>query len=373
LVVLFVGVSRPHGELADCQIGPFRVKLIDDYPTAAARVSQSGKVKVEFAPDDSGQLQKHIHRIPATIGEWVVCAAAECDDASGEQSILGRDPIDDHGVFDLCQLLTFITGRTVTTEEFADRHNPKTKGESFCPPELTLPVAAQAWSNRTALLSKKCQYALLSHNSAFDTWGLQGLASYYNTALNVLLDQWDIATTSVAKAVREALRTRVQDAVDVTQELANELREPYKAILGARVMQGPFSLIDELIALLKDLALVPASPSADVSRRIQFVNAVRNKLTHSGQIPELKGMDRGQSDRYCMTIVGGIVPEINRQALGRLLGFSADTHVWLAQERKALQRFFAEGVWQKWPLETAEFHEWIESIDIDSFFRAIGG
>jgi hypothetical protein len=373
LLNVFAGNARPPRQFAEGQIGPFRVQLVDDYAAAAARLAQSPQVKVEFAPDESGRMQMQVRRIPGAIGEWVVTARAHREDMPVEPSILGREPIADQGLFDLCQLLTFVTGRSVTTEEFADRHNPRTKGDSFGPPLGTLPITAHAWNNRAALVAKKCHYALLTHNSAFDSWGLQGLAASYNTALNVILDQWGIEIPSVPRDVREELRSHVHDAVDRTQSLSAENREAYKAILGGRVMQGPSSLVDQLIALLIDLGIVPAKPPDEVRRRIQFVNAVRNKLTHSGQIPDLKGLDRAQSDNYCFTITAGVVPEINRQAIGRILGFSVDDEDWLKTELVNLQRFFAEGKWNNWPLETAAFHEWIESLDVESFFKAIGG
>src|SRR5947208_17052488 len=53
---------------------------------------------------------------------WVTTAVAEHDGTPGVESVLAETPIKDDGVWDLCELLTLVTGRRVTCPEYSQRH-----------------------------------------------------------------------------------------------------------------------------------------------------------------------------------------------------------------------------------------------------------
>ena len=84
-------------------------------------------------------------------------------------------------------------------------------------------------------------------------------------------------------------------------------------------------------------------------------------MTHSGQMPELPGLEPVVSDRYTAAIVAGVVPAINQLAIGRLFGFTDDGLGSLSQHPTDLQRFFSEGNWRGQPLDLMGFEEWVNS------------
>jgi hypothetical protein len=79
---------------------------------------------------------------------------------------------------------------------------------------------------------------------------------------------------------------------------------------------------------------------------VRYLNTVRNRLTHSGELPLLKGLDQIQSDRFTVNIVWGVLQELNQLVLGTLSGFTIDGPGRQSQHLTDLQRFFADGLWR---------------------------
>ncbi len=362
---LFLGPELPPEKLRSRKVGPFEVRLIDDYEVAVKGIYRPAHTNVSWQwkrldPQPPGQdpalpagiseqTVTHVDEVP---GGWVVTAKATLPEPAAEQSVLARSPTDDGGVWDLCELLTFITGRRVLTHDLIERFDPNRAGEPVCVLPEVLLAADVAWGHRKALADQGLAYALLSHDLANEYRFLQPKAAQYNTALNVIIDQWPLPKLpKVPKDVREGLAKAVEDLVAGWDGLSADHRKGYTALLRSRVMDGPYSLLDRLTLLLRDLGLVQPGDGESVLTRVRYLNTVRNRLTHSGEMPLLKGMSQQQSDSYTVNIVGGVLQELNQLALGRMLGFSVGGVGSLSQDTTALRRFFVEGVWHNYPIE----------------------
>ncbi len=371
---LYLGPKRLPENLSRCKIGPFEVRLVNDYEVAVkgifrpayANVSWQWK-RVDPQPPGldpalaAGIAEQTVTQVDEVLGGWLVTAKATTSDPSSEKSLLARTPIDDGGIWDLCELLTFITGRRVLTHDLLARFDPNRAGEPVCVlPEAFL-AARVAWEHRKTLADQGLAYALLSHDSAIEYRFLQPKAAQYNTALNVIIDQWPLPKLpKVPKDVRVGLAKAIEDLVAGCGGLSDEQRKGYIALLRARVMDGPYSMLDRLTLLLRDLGVVLPSDSEPMMNRVRYLNSVRNRLTHSGEMPLLKDMTQEQSDRYTVNIVGGVLQELNQLALGKVLGFTTGGVGSLSQDTTDLRRFFVEGVWHNHPIELKDFHEWIE-------------
>lgn len=371
---LFLGPKRLPENLCRCKVGPFEVRLIDDYEEAVKGVfrpayanvswqwnrldSQPPGLDPAFTAGTAEQTVTHVDEVP---GGWVVTAKATISEPASEQSVLARSPTDDVGIWDLCELLTFITVRRVLTHDLLERFDPNRAGEPVCVLSEALLAAGVAWEHRKALTAPGLAYALLSHDSAIEYRFLQPKAAQYNTALNVIIDKWRLPKhPKVPLDVREGLAKAIDELVAGWCGLSEVHRKGYTALLRSRVMDGPYSMLDRLILLLRDLGIVLPSDGEPVMTRVRYLNTVRNRLTHSGEMPLLKDMTQEQSDRYTVNIVGGVLQELNQLALGRVLGFRAEGVGSLSQDTTDLRRFFTEGVWHNHPIELRDFHEWIE-------------
>jgi len=365
---LYVGDRAPPEGFARVTVGPFRVELVADYAARVQRMGQHGTKTVsrEFhdgeRPDDPAIDVTTTTFSDAQLGGWEVTATVSFDEANEiEPSILSREPIPDGGVGDLCELLTFITGRRVTTDSHTQHYDPNKYGPRACIPIETLPTAAVAWQHRQALVAQRLTYALLLHNEALTQNMLQILAGLNNTALNILIDQWGTSSSPLSKAANRELKEKVTAAVDACTQLSPVEKAAFKALLRSKVDGGLGSMTDRTRALLVDLGIVDQETNDDVARRIKLVNNVRNSFTHKGEPPgikDVKGMTAEQARRYTTAIVTGVVPQIIITALGKSLGFRARSVGSLSQNTRDLQVFFGQGKWRNWPLEELDFEQW---------------
>ena len=370
---LFLGDTLPPEQLSKRVVGPFNVFLVEDYEKAAATVYRPASFnvslqsyKVDPQPPEQDPacplvlIQQNVTAVEAVKGSWTVTGRATLN-STDQRSILSRSPSDDNGVWDLCELLTFTTGRRVVTHDMLERFDPNRAGDSPCVLTEALAAASVAWGNRQSLVTEGFVYALLNHNAACDYRFLQPKAAQYNTALNVLIDKWPLPQLpKVPKDIRKSLADAVGDVVAKHSGLSNDIQRGYENILRSRVMDGPYSLLDRLRQLLSDLGLVLPNDGDAVTTRVKYLNTVRNRLTHSGEMPLLKDMTQEQSDRYTVNIVGGVLQSLTQMAIGKLLGFTASGVGSLSQDTSALRRFFVEGIWHNYPIETKSFSDWLE-------------
>ena len=301
---LYMGESRPGPSWSEREIGCLTVRLADDYDVKVSKLSQPQRQIISKAG---------LQILPERKGTWQATATVSWN-GSGEKSILLDEPADDGGQWDLCHLLTFLTGRHVATAEYRERFSPHGYGDYAVAQIDTLRAAALAWQNRNCLVAKNLHRALLLYNEAMNAAPLQSRAVLYCTALNIILDQHHTTYQKVDKRTRKKLKT----------ELQSDQAERYKRMLHSQVNDGPtlsFTLSDKLFSLLQSLEIIDTPPTPDQKTRVQYVNKVRNVLTHTGRIPKLTGLDDEQSGNHTANIVAAIIPEIIRIVIGHHLGF----------------------------------------------------
>ena len=297
---LYMGESRPGPSWSEREIGCLSVRLADDYDV---------KVSKLFQPLRQIISEAGLQTLPERKGTWQATATMSWDGPE-EKSILLNETADDGGQWDLCHLLTFLTGRHVATAEYRERFSPHGYGDYAVALSETLHVTALAWQNRANLVPNNLHRALLLYNKAMNAAPLQSRAALYCTALNIILDQHHTTYQKVDKRTRKKLKT----------ELQSDQAERYKRMLHSQVNDGPtlsFSLSDKLVSLLQSLEIIDTPPTPDQEDRVRYVNQVRNLLTHTGRIPKLKGLN----DYHTAKIVDRVIPEIIRIVIGNHLGF----------------------------------------------------
>ena len=332
---LYMGDSRPGPSWSESSIGCLKVRLKDDYN---ARVSQLPQPPMWTLNETGQQL------LPSRDGTWQATATVSWEGA-GENSILLDKMADDGGRWDLCNLLTFLTGRNVATAEYCERVRPDGYGDYAVAQIETLRAAAHAWQNRECLVSKNLHFALLLYNQAMNTDILQLRAASYCTALNIILDQQDMAYERVSKPIRKKLKNEISDVLTKTKGLQPDQVERYRNLLSGQIDRGP-SLLDKLFSLLQSLEIIDPSPIPEQETRVRYVDRVRNILTHTGRIPDLKGLDDEQAKRYTFNIVAAVVPEIIRIVIGHHLGFRAGGRGSYCQIKDDTINFFQNGVFR---------------------------
>lgn len=136
---LYVGDSR----IPKSNVGPFIIDFKPNYENLISCMYQPEQIITE------GFGLKYIKS--EQQGKWIPTADLWMSDDK-EISVL-RDPsINDGGVWDICQILSFITGRCVCTIDQIDTKNyKKITGEIVCNPIGTILSADEAWRNRNKI------------------------------------------------------------------------------------------------------------------------------------------------------------------------------------------------------------------------------
>ncbi|MYC16768.1 MAG: hypothetical protein F4Y39_23820 [Gemmatimonadetes bacterium] len=334
---LYIDESRPDVPWSEYKIGSLTVRLTDDY---------NDKVSLLPQPPMWTLNETGLQRSPAQKGTWQATATVSWKGA-GEKSILLDKVADDGGLWDLCNLLTFMTGRIVVTEKYQERYRPDIYGDCYAVvPIETLPAAALAWQNRECLVSKNLHIALHLYNEAMNANLLQSRAALYCTALNIILDQHEMVYEKVSKPIRKKLKNEISDLLTKKTELQPDHEERYKNLLHGQIDRGP-SLLEKLFSLLQSLEIIDPSPTPEQKTRVQYVDRVRNVLMHTGRIPELKGLDDEQAERYTVNIAANVVPELIRIVIGHHLGFRADDFGVYCQIKDDTINFFQNGVFRE--------------------------
>ena len=187
-------------------------------------------------------------------------------------------------------------------------------------------AAAIAWNNRHNLKSKKIVYSLLSLNEALSHDTVQAIAAFNNTALNIILDQEVGEKDKIDKKIKTQLKDKINEVIEKFDLLTSKQKKAYSALIGAKVDQGTNSLFEKLENLLLQYEIIKEPIETDIKNRIRYINSARNKLTHAGELPDLKkGLTQEQSDNYSLNIISGIVPDLCRLIIGRHFGFTRHT------------------------------------------------
>ena len=119
LLNLYVGDRRPPDILAQVAVGPWTVELVPEYEARVTQLSRNRAKTTTLSPHGEPTVS---WSPPRGDGGWTATAVARKEaDQPIEPSLFGREPPVDDGLWDLCTLLTLLTGRRVTTREHAER------------------------------------------------------------------------------------------------------------------------------------------------------------------------------------------------------------------------------------------------------------
>ena len=289
---LYVGEKRPSKEFAEVDFGDFIITIGQDYEEIVGQLpkgeSKTTTFEVESDEDGGHMVEKNTFN-KKKKGGWVITANLE---VSNDKcfSILSEDRVMDGGVWDICCILTFITGRRVATEEHLEAFNPELYGDRACVFIETLWAAKLAWENRGALIDLNMASALHSYNGGLDNSFLNIKAYLFNCSLNVLIDRIPYGIPKLDKKIKDQLRAEIENAVRIflsrnagQHQLPSDTVDSYVASIGLAISNGPYSLTDKMFFLFKSMGIIEDGLDADAIKRIKSINKIRNGMVHSGE------------------------------------------------------------------------------------------
>ena len=218
---LYVGEPLADLPWSEYEIGGLTVRLKDDYDDKVAQLSQPKHevASLTVSPTGSTTITKDVKH--SRKDTWQATATVSWKN-SKEKSFLSHEEPNDGGLWDLCNLLTFLTGRRVTTTEYKSRYSPDAYGDYAVADIETLKAAALAWQHRNCLVSKNLHIALLLYNeanTAINTTTLQVRAALYSTALNIILDKHEMTYQKVSKSIRKKIKEEISNVLNRFEQI----------------------------------------------------------------------------------------------------------------------------------------------------------
>ncbi len=348
---LDVGLSLVRPQLEDLRFGPFSIDFVEDYESKVRELTQPLQLQTSMKFGGGEVIGDEIQAEPVYARDWI-CTAHALHKGAEEKSFLAASPINDGGLWDLCELLTFFTGRRVTADPYKVRHGAAYryvgKGIKIC--YQAIHAVAHAWPNRERFVEAKLEMALLSQNQAvFDM--IQTQASHYTTALDIVCAQYRpkaanaVENVRIDKKTKSRLKDAVEKAVYECEGLTDSQKQSYVRVLSARMDQGlAKGFVAKLEDVLVDFGAVDVPVLTEVKERIRFIDRIRNAIIHNGRLPTpAKDETQEALGQRVAIIVNDIIPEINRQAFYRAFGFDSEDRQKFALDESPLREFFVQG------------------------------
>jgi len=363
---LHFGNERPPASRACVKVGPFKVTVKPNYVDLVNELPDYAKYTVSW----SGEATF----LDARKRGWVATADCALEEAGG-CSILSINPIQDGGIWDLCQILTFLNGRCITADPSNERYSPNVFGTASCVGLELLTAASIIWDKREEYKRRNLVYALLLSNMAFSLNTVNAQAGLISAAFNAIYDDWrkqsqeeapenETILKDLTDSEKSEIKAAINSSLATLTNISSAKLDALKPLLGGKVNQGFSSPVNTIQAMLSSLKIIPPKPDKKTVDRIKFINSVRNKFVHCGHPPVFTRKPE-LSIELSVFIVGRLLPDIVALYLGQVAGFTPQSVGSLAQHTYDLEQYFQCGTYGQWNVEEESFSEMIDKLAID--------
>jgi hypothetical protein len=291
-----------------------------------------------------------------------------CQSDPAEKSILRKQPITDGGISDLCSLLTFLSGRCVTTADRCEQFTPKkVSALNASYPSEILKAASILWKHRNAIQEEKLTAAFSLHVHSIRSDDLLYKSYLGITSLNIITD-WFGGAKTLSKTQKDEVKKKVSEAIGGVSSLQDDERNALRSLLNAKIDGGLGTEIQRLSSLLVNYGILHNSDLMDdrIKKRITAINVLRNAIIHRHKFADLgfQWLTNSEevSEQYRVLIFGGVIPAITQLVLGQLGGLTVDNAGGPSQDLSQLKNFFTKGTWGTWKFEQESFDKYWQGI-----------
>ncbi len=316
------------------RFGPYEFEVTADHVTSAERLSRHGLVHQTW--DAAGRPV--VVEEAAKAGEMVETATVRLVDLIPFGHPFLGGPPDDSEIGELCTVLSFLTGRPVLAESERTGLEGTYYGDRVVGRNYFWTVGTH-WPDLEAIKRAGLGPALWALVKGLSTNDLIGRMCYASAALDLIVTNWSKnQPESSTPELKEKLRA-TRNALELT--IRAELGDSDMAKDAIARLGGLFSpsALAKLMTFLKNEKYLPALPSSDEIRRVKLLNATRNRVVHTADIPsdihdELKR--RAEIAAYALAVA----KEICCVYLSDVMRVK-DSQIEMS--RKEIGRFFSQG------------------------------
>jgi hypothetical protein len=301
----YILLNFDHG-LKDPQsfsVGPFKIEITDEHCKNLACLPRDESIT--FGWDDN--YKKSIKIYPEIKGRWIETARVTIDENDLIPSVIFPITSDNNVLDDLCIFLSFITGRSVTTESnpYISHLNPQAHTDKVVHHGY-FQREGFSWSNLSKLREKRVAGQFYNFTMAYQSYDFVARAVHFNNALNVAYDRWN--KNGKIEYIKKDIRNEVVASLEVKlsgYDINKNITEDIACRLGN--IFSP-SAIYKLKCFLRGVGLYPEHDDLEFHYRLKWLNVVRNSVAHTGMLPN----DKKLSDDIIVDATSSIVDLVMR-------------------------------------------------------------
>lgn len=328
-------------------IEAYSIEITDEHITNLDKLEQNAK-RVFTVNDD---LQRIIKKTDFQKGISACTAILKVDENSITPSIIYTDLPEKTSIDDFVILLSFLTGRQVYLEDDLNGnivtayHDGAVNNNFFYSPIIDI----EEGFNKLRDLKLETQFYNLTFINAIRD--LPSICFYANTVINALYEKWGKLnnTTKYPPTLSNDIETIKSELENMKIQISSSLLcnsstpDAISDILARIHIALEPSAIYKLQKFLVGLELMPENPDKVVLERFKWVNTVRNKMFHMGDIPKYKDMDFNQRAELTCSVTFMLI-SIARYYFAKEI-FKIDNHL-ITQYKEDICQYFESGIFR---------------------------
>lgn len=355
-------------QIRSFEVGPYKIDLVENYDDIITQISENAIVQESIRLDSTGVTTEVIER-DGTCGTKLITATVLCK-AQEEVAILDSDFSSDTQqkcIWDLCLILTYITGRRVFLPCEDRRYNHTKHGEPIVENHEIIKATQTAWKNRCSFSNEKEKAPFWYFLSMKDTAEAQLRLLCGSVSLEIIQN---IESVQDKANDNEALTDLLKE-IDTNIENSNidkELKNKFRSTIGN---WGSANAQTKFKNFLTSYGIIEKDIKDTPLKRVRFVFNMRNGISHVGELrkPQWVSVDEYKC-RTSLFIASAFIPLIVEEYINRK--FKINEFQWPSQNITLLNEYIYKGTWHGENIETEEKAKQIKiTLDNDSLQRVL--
>jgi len=344
-------------------IGPYRITVSKQH--IGMDFARPERLVLVGSFDSSG-FTNSVTEEPPSSGTWSVTAVVTEHEGLDKPSVLLPDNPWVDGSYDLSVILSLISGRHVQVKNDAEPYLPVSPGQAITSKNFFRGHSVIDWAQLPVLREAGAGQAMEAVLLAMTNSNVGVKIAMGSAALDGLNTRWysvsgpNRYTNEVKEEVKAASRVFKEylEKAGVSKELIDDIMPRLPNLANE-------SALAKLAAFLKAGGMYPANPDGEASKRLRWLNVLRNSVAHSGSIR----LDVAESPDASLRVAGAVallLQDICRIYIVKYLLKIEDPDVDKSQH--AVMTFFMCGTYNGQDILT-EDHETYQQRLIDHFER----
>lgn len=293
------------------EVGPYRIVLVPNYEDRQLELSSlQGKriiLDEQFQPSEEEIIKE------AKAGKNSVTATAECADET-EALLWAKAEL---GIYDLCSILSYLTGRNVFLPQDERRYSQIVHGHNVvC--DWEVPRAAQlAWSNRANFRSEREKRPLWLYLNLISISDAEVTALLGCVALEII-QEVDASQAEAPPPGFCELINKLRSDIDQSDISDEDLKNRLKSAVGK---WGINSAQEKFKSLLAKYSLAESDLCGLPLKRVRGIWDMRNRIAHNGEFADPKWVDEIACKKTVQVFIAArLIPALVMDYLNRRFG-----------------------------------------------------